>query len=250
MATVYTNASSVYTVAAPTLDYSVLTTGYTEYLTDTPWLTTASNINEIRIRATTATTNSYDLATTSATTSSILDSSLTKYTTGCTSNAFLQTDSGYVYLPAGVLVGGGSIENGYVVYNGGVDAKKRRYHDRVLNNLSPVIKTRASLIKNVCEKEKTALETLREIITETEYRKYLKYGFVLVKGISGDTYQIFRNKSHTKVYRGSKLIEEVCVRIKDADIPPTDNVIAFLTMLQAGDEQEFKKLGNVYKFAA
>ena len=93
-----------------------------------------------------------------------------------------------------------------------------------------------------------AIETLREEITETEFRKYLKYGFVIAKGQSGKTYQIFRNQDHTKVWKGGKIIEEICVRIKDCKIPPTDNVIAFKNMVQI-DEEEFRKMGNVYKAA-
>ena len=75
----------------------------------------------------------------------------------------------------------------------------------------------------------------------------MKYGFVLIEGKSGKTYQIFRNAYHTKVWKGGKLIEEVCVRIKsNLKVPPTDNVIAFRTMIRI-DEEEFRKIGNVYK---
>ena len=116
-------------------------------------------------------------------------------------------------------------------------------------NLVPVIRSRANPVI-AAGNESVALETLHQIVTETEFRKYLKYGFVLVKGASGATYQIFRNKSHTRVFVGGKLVEEICVRIKDAAVPPTDNVIAFLTMISAGDEEAFKKCGNVYRMAA
>lgn len=175
---------------------------------------------------------------------------------------YTTTVNGYE-LPAGNIIQGEvNATNGYVVYDTGAinvfgyakvpeEIRKQIRRSRFTLNLAPPnIKTRADLVRDVSEKEKVALESLREIITETEFRKYLKYGFVLVKGRSGDTYQIFRNKSHTKVYRGSKLIEDVCVRIKDVNVPGTDNVIAFVTMLQAGDEQEFRRLGNVFKHAA
>jgi hypothetical protein len=96
------------------------------------------------------------------------------------------------------------------------------------------------------EPERKALETLREIISEAEFRKYLRYGFVLVKGQSGRTYQVFKNRSHCKVWLNGKVVEEVCVRIKNKEIPLTDNVVAFKTMIETSEE-EFKKLGNVYK---
>ena len=116
----------------------------------------------------------------------------------------------------------------------------------IKSNLTIIIKSRADIITQAPKNEQCALETLREMITETEFRKYIKYGFILVKGKSGNVYQIFRNQSHTKIWYNGKLIEEVCVRIRDRKIPPTDNLIAFKTMIET-DEDEFRKLGNVYK---
>ena len=131
-----------------------------------------------------------------------------------------------------------------------------------LDGLAIHVKSRVDLPFNVTPAEGQAIETLREMITETEFRRYLKYGFVLVKGAGGDTYQVFRNKSHTKVWRGGKVIEEICIRLKDSaviaenfwkpgdkTIPPTDNVIAFKSMIEA-DEEGFKKSGNLYKMEA
>ncbi len=124
-------------------------------------------------------------------------------------------------------------------------AKRRR----IKNNLTIITKTRALPVEKIPENERVAQETLREMITELEFRKYLKYGFVLVPGEGGKTFQVFKNESHTKVWKNGKVIEEVCVRIKySAKVPPTDNVIAFMSMIQAS-EDEFKKLGNVYKMA-
>jgi hypothetical protein len=100
--------------------------------------------------------------------------------------------------------------------------------------------------KKINETEQKALDTLREMITEEEFKKYLRYGFMPVKGKSGDTYQVFRNQSHTKVWRNGQVIEEICIRIHGAvKVPLTDNVIAFMTMISA-DEEEFKKMGNRY----
>jgi hypothetical protein len=95
--------------------------------------------------------------------------------------------------------------------------------------------------------EELALCTLREMISEKDFKKYLKYGFVAIKGKSGDVYQVFRNKHHTKVWRGNRVVEEICIRLcSKVKVPPTDNVIAFMTMISA-DEEAFKKAGNRYK---
>ena len=111
------------------------------------------------------------------------------------------------------------------------------------------IKSRTDIISNVLENEQIALDTLREMITEKEFRKYLKYGFILVHGQSGNVYQIFRRKAHTKVWKNGTLIKEICVRITDNNIPLTDNLIAFKTMIEI-DEEEFERIGNVYQMVA
>jgi hypothetical protein len=45
------------------------------------------------------------------------------------------------------------------------------------------------------------------------------------------------------------MVEEVCIRIKDEAIPRTDRVVALKAIVETSEE-EFKKLGNVYKMAA
>ena len=107
------------------------------------------------------------------------------------------------------------------------------------------VKSRAHPIVGVDEREARAIETLREMISEADYRRYIKYGFILVRGHSRAIYQIFRESSHTKVWLNGQVIEEICVRIKDHAIPPTDNVIAFKVLVETSEEL-FRKQGNVY----
>jgi hypothetical protein len=117
-------------------------------------------------------------------------------------------------------------------------------------NLCIHMKSRAEpLPLGIQESEQTALETLREMVSEQEFRNYLRYGFLLVNGKSGRVYQIFRHKQHTKVWDRGVLVEEVCVRINWRDIPPTDNVIAFKVMVETSEEL-FRSRGNVYKMKA
>jgi len=128
-----------------------------------------------------------------------------------------------------------------------IEFKEFKYRVGFLKNLTIIVKSRADIIGNVPKNEMTAIETLREMITETEFRKYMVHGFILVKGTSGKIYQIFRRTKHTKVWYKGQLIEEICVRIRfDQNVPLTDNVIAFKIMIET-DEEEFKKLGNVYQ---
>lgn len=109
------------------------------------------------------------------------------------------------------------------------------------------VKSRVNTPITVTDSERKAIETLRDMITEEEYRRYIKYGFILVRGASGAVYQISRSEQHTKVWVNGKVVEEVCVRISDKSIPPTDNVIAFKAVIES-DEESFKKMGNLYTF--
>lgn len=126
--------------------------------------------------------------------------------------------------------------------------KKSEIIRNLRKNLKPTFSQRGRVIKSKEENEQTAIETLREMITEKDFRKYIKYGFLLVRGESGAIYQIFRDNWHTKVWKSGKMVEEICVRLKRG-VPPTDNIIAFKTLIESSEE-DFKKLGNVYKMAA
>lgn len=160
----------------------------------------------------------------------------------------------YVYnnLAGGWVWGG---EESYVATSN-KDYERERKRQNIRSRLVSVVKTRSEAIRGNTPEECLAMETLREVVTEDEFKRYLRYGFVLVRGRSGATYQVFRNRSHVKVWVGGKVIEEICVYLKDtADhggsgkIPMTDKVIAFKAMIET-DEESFKTLGNRYRMAA
>lgn len=125
-------------------------------------------------------------------------------------------------------------------------SKKKAFLAQIKANLEPQYTPRSEYVVPRTESEQKAIETLREMITEGEYRRYMKNGFLLVRGDSGRVYQVFRDRWHTVVWDRGKRVEEVCTRLKDSSIPPTDNVIAFKIAIEA-DEESFKKRGNVYR---
>jgi hypothetical protein len=139
---------------------------------------------------------------------------------------------------------------GYSIWESSLILKKDILKERLKSNLIINVRSRGAPTQysGEAEPERKALETLREIITEAEFRKYLRYGFILVKGRSGRVYQVFKNKSHCQVWLNGKVVEEICVRIKNKEIPLTDNIIAFKTIIETSEEG-FKKMGNVYKMA-
>lgn len=115
----------------------------------------------------------------------------------------------------------------------------------IWENINVGVIHRSNIPYKISPSESQALETLREMITEYDFRKYLKQRFILVRGPSGRVYQIFRNNWHIKVWDKGNLIEEICVRIKSSTVPPTDNIIAFKTIIET-DENEIRQMGNVY----
>lgn len=108
------------------------------------------------------------------------------------------------------------------------------------------VKSRAAPIGHVQGSEAAALECLREMVSEEEYRRYLVYGFILVTASSGRVYQVHRNQHYISVRENGAVVERVCVYIPDMSIPPTDKLVAFKTMIET-DEERFKALGNVYR---
>lgn len=190
----------------------------------------------------------------SATTAGIAtDGIITDYTVeqNIYNNTYEINWRGYTYSDTAVTYSTEDVEKWTNLIVGGEDYKKQQAKIKMKSNLVIHVKSRAvNLIpKDLPQNEQVAIETLREGITEAEFRKYMKCGFLLVPSKSGKIYQVFRNKSHTKVWKGGKLIEEICVRLKNVNVPPTDNVIAFRAMIQI-DEEEFRKMGNLYKMAA
>jgi hypothetical protein len=123
---------------------------------------------------------------------------------------------------------------------------RRSIRNLIKSNLCILSKTRNIQLQDVKPSEIVALETLREFVTEDEFKHYLRYGFLNVKGASGRIYQVFRSRRHTNVWEDGHKIEEVCVQIKDDNVPISDQVIALKTMIETSEDL-FKKYGNVYK---
>jgi hypothetical protein len=133
--------------------------------------------------------------------------------------------------------------------NGELSHMRRSIRNMIKSNLCIYTKTRSSHCNEnelMKPSEMVALEMLRECISEEEFKRYLCYGFIIVQGASGRRYQIFRSRRHTNVWQDGHLIEEVCVQIKDHNVPITDQVFALKTMIETSEEL-FRKSGNVYK---
>ena len=95
------------------------------------------------------------------------------------------------------------------------------------------------------ESELTALSLLKSLVDARQWRQYLTYGFVMVRGKSGLQYQVRRGRSHVRVFsRYGRLLAELCLNPK-TNVPPTDHAVMKLLMLQSG-ESGFWGRANVY----
>lgn len=129
------------------------------------------------------------------------------------------------------------------------DKKEDVIRKAIKANLLILSNSRATPISsNITGPERTALETLREMVTEEQFRQYLSQGFLNVRGASGRWYQIFREKQHIKVWYDGLLVEEICIGLKDKAIPPTDKVIALKNLLEVSEDC-LRSSGNIYKMA-
>lgn len=93
-----------------------------------------------------------------------------------------------------------------------------------------------SLFKNAAPGEIIALHLLRDMVGGDTFKKYLKYGFVTIKGNSGAEYQITRSSHIIKVRKNNKHTHSLCIYIKDQSIPPTDEVVAKILMCELDEE--------------
>lgn len=95
--------------------------------------------------------------------------------------------------------------------------------------------------------ELKARDTLRDLISEREWRRYVCNGYVLVPGGSGKVYQVFANHKgrHIKVYEKGKALHELCIH-SNGGVPDTDHVLNCMLLIQH-DEDDFIKQCNLHK---
>lgn len=90
--------------------------------------------------------------------------------------------------------------------------------------------------------ELKAQDTLRDMVTERDWRRYATNGFLIVKGKKFH-YQIFKSQKSINVYIKGQLLNKICIHtVKDC--PPTDHVINMKILIEL-DEDRIWSGGNV-----
>lgn len=120
-----------------------------------------------------------------------------------------------------------------------IKSPAERLLEIIRDRQGPAIHTsRKSLPQRFDEREMRARETLRLILGEERFRRFVKDGFVTATNpISGYTYQIFHSTHHlTHVYKDGKMVNRLCIYMK-GDFPPTDFVITMYLMALNNDQQ-------------
>lgn len=88
-------------------------------------------------------------------------------------------------------------------------------------------------------REERARQTVRRIIGEQAYKKFIRDGFITVVPKSGLTYRIFPGHGMTEVYDRGIMVDKLCV-VLQGNFPPTDSLL-MRYLLILNDEGEFSK---------
>lgn len=107
-----------------------------------------------------------------------------------------------------------------------------------------VLRSRKHLALVQDPREIRARETLRRVLGEEKFRRFLRDGFTTVQARSGLVYQIFPGHNMTNVYRDGRKIERLCVVLR-GNFPPTDSLI-MRYLLILNDERDFRSHANKF----
>lgn len=98
---------------------------------------------------------------------------------------------------------------------------------------------RRSLSTAMDIRERRARQTLRRVIGDQAFRKFMRDGFITVVPKSGLTYKIRPGHGMTQVYDRGIMVDLLCV-VLQGDFPPTDSLL-MRYLLILNDEGEFCK---------
>ena len=126
------------------------------------------------------------------------------------------------------------------------ELKRKQIRDRLRRNLLPQFLFKRFGLGNVKKpSEARARDALQNIIGNERFRRYLKNGFVSIRGKSGRVYQVFPGHQMTKVWEADEHIEDLCVVLVDSSLPPSDSVIMRMLMI-LDSEDAFRRVANVF----
>ena len=121
--------------------------------------------------------------------------------------------------------------------------KKWEFKNKLKSNLLILTnRKRTNLTNAITPQEMKARESLRDLISESDWRRYITNGFIMHRGESEKWYQIFNDQKRTNVYWKGKIIETLCLHTDNC--PPTDHILNMMTLIDF-DENSLGQIGNL-----
>ena len=115
-----------------------------------------------------------------------------------------------------------------------------RLRQMIQARMSPAFHRRRTHLSVAMDiREKRARQTLRRIIGDQAFKKFLRDGFMTVVPKSGLTYRIFPGHGVTEVFDRGIMVDRLCV-VLQGDFPPTDSLL-MRYLLILNDEGEFSE---------
>lgn len=131
-------------------------------------------------------------------------------------------------------------KDGGLAYTPVVAPPGERIRQMIRDRMGPAIRrSRTSLSIAMDVREERARQTLRRVIGEQAFRKFVRDGFITVVPKSGLTYRIYPGYGITEVYDKGIMVDRLCV-VLQGNFPPTDSLL-MRYLLILNDEGEFSK---------
>lgn len=162
-------------------------------------------------------------------TSTISENYLRKYDYGSTSGSYILNEGMY--------------NNSYDGVTWTIPAPippSERMRQMIQARMAPAFhRSRTSLSIAMDVREERARQTLRRIIGDQAFKKFMRDGFITVVPKSGLTYRIYPGSGMTEVYDRGIMVDRLCV-VLQGEFPPTDSIL-MRYLLILNDEGEFSR---------
>jgi hypothetical protein len=109
---------------------------------------------------------------------------------------------------------------------------------------APRLRGNPSFSDSLNPAEVKALQLLKSLVSPENFRRYLKYGFVTVEGMSGLLYNVYRRRN-TIVFDDNIQVASLCVHLRGKQ-PPTDEVIAKVLMCECDEAAIWKRSNHSF----
>ncbi len=119
------------------------------------------------------------------------------------------------------------------------DQIRKQLRPDILNHRGVVARTCRVSFKDARQNELLALQLLRSMVEHDDFKRYLKNGFINVRGDSGLVYQIRRGQHVINVWDNGVLIAGLCVYTPD--VPPTDDVISRMLIIECDEPDIWRR---------